>query len=473
MDAFKTDFLKGSIGCLLILFVTDLYAQNLIPNPGFDNLSQCPHSWSQIELATPWVSANNGTPDVWNECSIDPDIRVPYAGRYFDSYQLQRSGTGYAGIYIYSSANWIGNECIETPLSTPLVKGKNYYVEFYVSPDLSPLTHWIYTDAIALAFSDTFVYKELTPHESMGLIPAIEHPPVLITDTVSWTRTSGCYMAQGGEQYAIIGNLKSTSETRVEVEDPGVWPYAVYYYVEDVLVTLYDPLPDTSLICNGEIIKLTATFMDASYAWNTGETDSVIMINTPGIYSVQTTINGCSMRDTIVVLSLLDPPYFPSDTLLCDDELLTLNCPIPGTYQWSDGSTQKSNRITQSGVYSVSVTNTCGEFEFETNVQFESCDCTIYVPNILSLNQDGINDQLRIGVNCDFEYRITEFYIYDRWGNEVLRTSDLPAKEIVWDGRSRGNLVSSGVYTWGMKYSTYRNTAAETFVRTGDITVIR
>ncbi len=463
--------MKGSFSILLILWSFVLFSQNLIPNPGFDIIAQCPFDPSQINFAPPWQSANNGTPDLFNECSTTSGIKVPYAGRFIDSYQLQRSGSGYASICVYSNGNVIGNECIETPLTEELIEGKNYYIEFFVSPDLSATTYWAYTDAIALALSDTFVYRELKPHEGMQLTPAIENPPIFITDTVLWTRISGCYQAKGGEKYAIIGNLKSTSKTRVQFEDPNSFPYSIYYFIEDVLVTSYDPLPDTILLCEGESIELSATFMDASYLWNTGDIDSILVVNSPGVYIVQTTINDCIFRDTVTILNGDEPLYFPNDTVLCNDEMLELTCPIMGSYLWSNGSSDRTIKILEGGFYSVSVTNRCGDYVFETNANFEACDCAIYIPNILSLNNDGINDELTLSISCDFDYHISGFYLFDRWGNNLYTATDDPY--FVWDGKFQGELVQSGVYAWQMIYKIMRGSEKKQIIRTGNVTILR
>src|SRR5690606_18323795 len=96
------------------------------------------------------------------------------AGRYFDSYQVQRSGGGYAGILVYSNAGFI-REYVMCPLTESMQSEKDYYVEFYVSPDISPMGFWCYTDAIGLAFSGSEFYKELLPWEVLPLEPAIEH----------------------------------------------------------------------------------------------------------------------------------------------------------------------------------------------------------------------------------------------------------------------------------------------------------
>ena len=120
----------------------------------------------------------------------------------------------------------------------------------------------------------------------MNLEPAIENVGTLITDTMNWTRVSGCYIADGTEEYLMIGNFRNETETRIEVENPNIWPHSNYFFIEDVLVEAFDPLPDTLVICNGMPTYLNAGFNDAVYAWSTGETDSVIQVREAGVYTV-------------------------------------------------------------------------------------------------------------------------------------------------------------------------------------------
>ena len=46
--------------CLIILFVkvgiAEGFAQNLVPNPGFEINSQCPHNVAEIVFAVPWLA---------------------------------------------------------------------------------------------------------------------------------------------------------------------------------------------------------------------------------------------------------------------------------------------------------------------------------------------------------------------------------------------------------------------------------
>ncbi len=461
------------IFCLMIsvLLVCDCnIAQNLVPNPGFDDLTDCPYDGGQIAFAYPWVSATNGTPDVYNECSPEPHLMVPYAGGYIDGYQLQKSGAGYAGIFVYSDSNPFIPECIEVPLIEKLKKGVKYYLEFFVSPDISPMNYYGFTDAVGLALSDTFFYKEISTNIPLLLNPAIENRGMVITDTAGWTRVSGCYTAKGGEAFAIIGNLRGKDETIVELVNP-TFPFLNYFFIEDVLIQPFDPLPDTLLLCNGAPDTLKAAFLDATYLWSTGETDSAILVQNPGTYTVEAFMENCVLRDTAVVLDTKDAGGFKSDTTICADEPITLTAPLPGSYLWSDGSTGQKLEVSSTESYTVTVTNDCGQFAFSTKVEAMDCACRVYIPTAISPDGDGINDELRAYFGCDYEYRFLRFAVFDRWGGQVYSSGADEAP--VWDGCAKGKPIVTGAYAWYLEYETLRNGIAERRLEKGEVNVIR
>lgn len=452
----------------MLLLHTWGISQNLVPNPGFDVLTDCPYEDSQIEFAYPWVSATNGTPDVFNECSPNPSLMVPYAGGYIDSYQLQKSGTGYAGIYVYTDANTYGTEYLETPLKEKLLRGKQYYSEFYVSPDITPISFWGFTDAVGLALSDTLYYKEFSNNTPLPFNPIIENRDSVITDTAGWTRVSGCYTAKGGEAYAIIGNFRSKNETTVKFVNP-TFPFQNYFFIEDVLIQAFDPLPDTLLLCDGQPETLNAAFLDATYLWSTGETDSTILVQNPGTYTVEAFMDNCILRDTVVVLDTRDN-IFQAETTICADEPLTLAAPLPGSYLWSDGSIGRELQVSFTGSYSVTVTNDCGQLSFSMQVEAMDCGCRVYVPTAISPNGDGINDELRAYFGCDYEYRILRFAVFDRWGGQVYTSGE--GETPAWDGSTRGKPLISGTYAWYLEYETLRNGKAERHHEKGEVNLV-
>lgn len=205
-------------GLLFLGITASAQVQNLVPNPGFDIITQCPVTGDDIRFAAPWKNATHDHSSLLHACSPERSLGVPFGGRSIFSYQWPRSGEGHAIIRIYWSLNndtGPGNsEYLQVPMLQPLQEGKTYYAEFYISPDVDPRNP-IYTDAVGLALSDTLYYRILYGNQALPIAPAIENRGVLIADTLGWTRVSGCFSARGGERFAIVGNFRNGTETMV------------------------------------------------------------------------------------------------------------------------------------------------------------------------------------------------------------------------------------------------------------------
>lgn len=138
---------------LLLLFMvvysfTYLKAQNLVPNPSFEEYSSCPNTECGISLATGWYSAGY-TPDYYNSCASWPN-GVPQNSV---GYQYPSSGTAYIGIAAWG---FVVREYITAQLTNPLEIGKKYFVNFKVSR----IDRFVYcaTNKIGVLFS-TISYK--------------------------------------------------------------------------------------------------------------------------------------------------------------------------------------------------------------------------------------------------------------------------------------------------------------------------
>jgi gliding motility-associated-like protein len=82
---------------------------------------------------------------------------------------------------------------------------------------------------------------------------------------------------------------------------------------------------------------------------------------------------------------------------------------------------------------------------FDTKT-LESCSETIYVPNVFTPNNDGINDYFSIQAVNYFEI---SYQIYNRWGNEIVNSTNnkiINSKITLWDGKTKGVIASDGVY---------------------------
>ncbi len=95
----------------------------------------------------------------------------------------------------------------------------------------------------------------------------------------------------------------------------------------------------------------------------------------------------------------------------------------------------------------------------------------IYIPTAFTPNGDGRHDGFTI-MGSDAAESIIDFKIFDRWGNMVFETANIPlgAENLGWDGRFNGQLVSSNVFVYYAVVQ-FRDGATEEFV--GDILVLR
>ena len=179
----------------------------------------------------------------------------------------------------------------------------------------------------------------------------------------------------------------------------------------------------------------------------------------------------CILRDTMRVFVVDDDQMLEMDTIVCSDESILLSSSIPGKYLWSDESESESLVVHNEGVYSLTVTNQCGEFEYVTNVEHVDCDCRVYIPNVFSPNGDGLNDYLELFVDCDFESHILSFQVFNRWGSLIYMTQG--DEEVLWDGSKKGDPLESGVYVWLLEYEVTRNGETSRIIKKGDLTLVR
>jgi hypothetical protein len=114
------------------VFSQNIISNNLVPNPGFEEFSSCPYTFSQIKLAIPWDDTrggNIGSTDYINICSSYTYIQ------YILFKNLPYKGNACAGLHPYGNNN-IGlftnyREYIEVKLKQKLIKNKHYCCKFF------------------------------------------------------------------------------------------------------------------------------------------------------------------------------------------------------------------------------------------------------------------------------------------------------------------------------------------------------
>ena len=96
---------KIATSVAFFLLISLCTAQNLIPNPSFEEVHVCPTGLRLLELAKYWFGANAGSPVLFHNCGFKAPISP-------------RSGDGMAGVIflseIGSSLEYLQVELIDT-----------------------------------------------------------------------------------------------------------------------------------------------------------------------------------------------------------------------------------------------------------------------------------------------------------------------------------------------------------------------
>lgn len=115
-------------------------------------------------------------------------------------------------------------------------------------------------------------------------------------------------------------------------------------------------------ILSGEFVTLTASGAD-SYEWEltsdmtvNSVSEVVVRPTETTTYSVIGTFNGCSTIAEITINVTSDLVVnLGDDITVCEGETVTLSADIDGEYMWNNGSTSQTITVTESGTYSVTV----------------------------------------------------------------------------------------------------------------------
>jgi hypothetical protein len=214
---------------LLIFLPLQIFSQNLVPNPDFENKHGCPTSPGQYPLVEEWFSPNTGTTDYFNDCSISIDFGTEFNCK---GGQVPHSGHGYMG---FNSENLHKNafyEYLEVKLEESLTAGQKYCIRMFVSLG----NGYCALDELGVLFSQTSL---------KGLNNAQLHLPYIavgngktLADKLEWMCIKGFYTAKGGESYLTIGDFGDDNNFVLIQNDPKLDATfkSAYYFIDDVSV---------------------------------------------------------------------------------------------------------------------------------------------------------------------------------------------------------------------------------------------
>jgi outer membrane protein OmpA-like peptidoglycan-associated protein len=250
-------------GLYFLALTQPVLAQNLVPNPGFEQYYKCPGSFnysSKGEIAPGWQSPTTGTPDLFHTCSIgDAGVPTNWAG-----YSKAYTGSGYAGIYAFIiRGNKTYREYLQSPLQTPLEAGAKYQVEFYFK--LSSNSKYS-IDRIGFLLTDSTF--EILNDEVFPVSATYEriNREIYTRGTGLWTRFSYVHIATGGEKYLILGNFSDDQKTRKllipnsQSTEPML-AKAAYFFIDDVKVIKVGGTPHPPVLSGYPEIKTNEDYV--------------------------------------------------------------------------------------------------------------------------------------------------------------------------------------------------------------------
>jgi len=225
-------------------------------------------------------------------------------------------------------------------------------------------------------------------------------------------------------------------------------------FTDSLYLTVHN-LPATNLvdtsICLGEEFLFNAFTFDAlAYEWQDGSTNPTFIADEEGWYYVDIFNEHCQVRDS-AFLQINTVPLFglPADTFLCENEPIIFEFDENNaSYVWQDGSTSNLYSVEELGIYTLTISNSCGTSDFTMRVHPRDCECVLYTPNAFSPGNGGINETFSTFTECNiFHYQMN---IFSRWGKLLFSSSD-PTK--TWDGTFDGKELPQDVYIYNCNYT--------------------
>lgn len=223
--------------CCFIFSINNVFSQNLVLNPSFENYSSCPTSLDQIEKAIHWTSPidlSSSNPDLHHVCvdgsGLSWRVQIPIG---LTGNQYPRTGDAFAAIMGYSSLHVDYREYLQGELSTPLVAGNTYSVSFYAT-----LADYSKTGIsnLGVYFADTkFNHLNTPPPNVLPVTPQLD-TVLHLNDTVNWVKIEWEYIATGGERYLVIGNFEDDNNTIIFPNAQLNNYIDGHYYIDDVSV---------------------------------------------------------------------------------------------------------------------------------------------------------------------------------------------------------------------------------------------
>jgi hypothetical protein len=228
-------YLKCKVPFLLLILLPLVgQSQNLVPNPSFEEYTECPDSALELDVegAYPWTSFRQ-TPDFFHPCDETGMMSSPNSISY--GFGIPYHGAGKGGFIAVGGA--FDREILGVQLEEPLIIGESYFVSFYLLRTFGGGFHAncnCASNNIGLKFTtQSYSHTETVPIDNFA---HILHEDVL-SDTTNWTEVSGGFVADSAYTHLAIGTFFTNEFIIVENYNNNLDLPNTYYFIDAVCVT--------------------------------------------------------------------------------------------------------------------------------------------------------------------------------------------------------------------------------------------
>lgn len=245
---------------------------NLVENPGFEQMVGKIKKGGAIDVATGWISPTGAPADLFSEKFDKTGFGTP--GNTYGE-EEPHGGENYAGFRAFSYGDKEPRNYISTKLKMPLKKGYKYCVKFYVA--LAEGSKYA-ANNVGVNFSK----KQYNIEDKRSIIAEthlMHRNNPAFNGFHGWDEICGVYTAEGGEKFLTIGNFIANGETTNErMKKPksftGTTVISAYYYLDDISVVQIDE--DSECDC-----QIDDTYEETDIIYD------VAPINTEGLNATQ------------------------------------------------------------------------------------------------------------------------------------------------------------------------------------------
>ena len=163
-----------------------------------------------------------------------------------------------------------------------------------------------------------------------------------------------------------------STEPQYTITAPGLYSVTLddgcLSTTDDIFISFLDPPSNFTLgpddfICPGEVIEYSFDPNLGQFLWQDNSTLPDYTISDEGTYQLVIS-NMCGSLSDEIEITPLEPPVVeigPDTMTICNGSVIHLEIePQSGDILWQDGSTSTDYLIDEPGLYSVTITNTCG-----------------------------------------------------------------------------------------------------------------